>query len=369
MNRLRRLDIRLFVSYAIVVLVGATTLTVTFSLLAPTAFDDHMRAMDGMGDMSSMHTRSDSHIAFVGALRASLPIAVLISVALSAFVAAFIARRILRPIEAVRRATARLVDGHYDERVEEPDELELAGLAHDVNRLAAALETTERRRSELIGEVAHEMRTPITTIDGYVEGMLDGVFEPTEEVLTAIGEEAARLSRLATDLGALSRADEDALDLRPQPADLGQLAVRVAERLRPQFDGEHVTLEVHVEGSLPVDVDEQRITQVLTNLLGNALTYTGPGGHVTVTAHLAADRTHVEVSDTGVGLAADDLAHVFDRFYRVAGVARPPGGSGIGLAIARSLARAHGGDVHATSPGVGQGATFHLELPQRRPNP
>ena len=369
MNRWRRLDVRLFVSYAIVVIVGAATLTITFSLLAPTAFDDHMRAMGRMGDMSAMHTSSDSHKAFVDALLTSLPTAVLVSVALSAFVAAFVARRILRPIEAVRSATARLVDGHYDERVEEPDELELAALAHDVNRLAAALESTERRRSELIAEVAHEMRTPITTIDGYVEGMLDGVFEPTEEVLTAIGEEAARLSRLATDLGALSRADEGALDLRPRPADLGQLAARVAERLRPQFDGKHVTLEVHVADVLPVDVDEQRITQVLTNLLGNALTYTGPGGHVTVTTHLAGDTARVGVSDTGVGLAADDLVHVFDRFYRVPDVPRPAGGSGIGLAIARSLARAHGGDVRAVSAGVGRGATFLLELPQSRPSP
>jgi histidine kinase len=359
-NRLRRLDVRLFVSYAIVVLVGAATLIITFSLLAPTAFDEHMQGM------SAMNSSTDSHQAFVEALRSSLPIATLVSVALSAVVAAFVARRILRPIEAVRRATARLVDGHYDERVGEPDELELAALAQDVNRLASALETTERRRSELIAEVAHEMRTPITTIDGYVEGMIDGTFERTTEVLASIGEESARLSRLAADLGALSRDDEGALDLQPQRVDLAQLAYRVGERLRPQFDDKHVTLQIPAEQTLTVEVDEQRITQVLTNLLGNALTYTPPGGRVTVTARRVDDTAYVDVTDTGVGLAADDLAHIFGRFYRVPGVSRPPGGSGIGLTIARSLARAHGGDIHARSSGPGHGATLTIELPLKR---
>lgn len=363
MNRLRRLDVRLFVSYAIVVLAGAATLVITFSLLAPTAFDDHMQ---GMNAMSGMHSATDSHQAFVEALRSSLPIATLVSVALSAVVAAVVARRFLRPIEAVRRATARLVDGHYDERVDLPDEPELAALARDVNRLAASLETTERRRGELIAEVAHELRTPITTIDGYIEGMIDGTYEPTAEVLASIGEESARLGRLAADLGALSRADEGALDLQPHQADLSQLAHRVAQRLRPQFDDKQVTLQIQAEPALIVEVDEQRIAQVLTNLLGNALTYTPPGGRVSVTARDADDTAYVDVTDTGLGLAADDLAHIFDRFYRVPGVARPSGGSGIGLTIARSLARAHGGDIHATSPGPGHGATLTLELPLER---
>jgi histidine kinase len=358
-NRLHRLDVRLFVSYAIVVLVGAATLAITFGLLGPAVFDNHMHGM------SAMPTSADSHHAFVGSLRTALPLAVLVSVAFSALAAAIVARRILRPIEAVRRATARLVDGHYDERVDEPVELELAALAHDVNRLAAALESTERRRGELIAEVAHEMRTPLTTIGGLVEGMLDGVFEPTEEVLSAIGEETARLGRLAADLGALSRADEGALELHLEPGDLAEITYRVAARLQPQFDGKGVTLARRLAQVLPVDADEQRIAQVITNLLGNALTYTPAGGTVTVTARHTGDSACVEVTDTGIGLSADDLAHVFDRFYRVPGVPRPAGGSGIGLTIARSLARAHGGDIHATSAGPGQGSTFELTLPLR----
>jgi histidine kinase len=357
-NTTRRLDVRLFVSYAVVVLVGAATLTITFVLLAPRVFDNHMQGM-----MGGTGATSNSHRAFVDALWTSLPVAVLVSVGVSAVAAGFVTRRILRPIEAVRRATARLGEGHYDERVAEPDELELAALAHDVNRLAAALESTERRRSELIGEVAHEMRTPLTTIDGYVEGMLDGVFEPTEEVLTAIGEESARLSRLATDLAALSRADEGSLDLQIHSINLTELANRVVARLRPQFDSKGVSLDVHLDVALPVAGDEQRSTQILTNLLGNALSYTGPGGRVTVTGRDSEGWARIEVSDTGIGIAAEDLSHVFDRFYRAPGVSRAAGGSGIGLTIARSLARAQNGEVRASSPGRGLGATFEFELP------
>lgn len=366
MNRLRRLDIRLFISYAVVVLVGAATLVITFSLLAPTAFDEHMRGMDAI---NRSRPGVDSHQAFIDALRGSLPIATLVSIAMAAVVAGFVARRILRPIEAVRRATARLVDGHYEERIEAPDELELAALAHDVNRLAAALETTERRRGELVAEVAHEMRTPITVIDGYVEGLIDGMFEPSPEVLASISEESARLARLATDLSALSRTDEGALDLRPQHLDLGPVVTGVTERLRPQFDGKHVALEVEVGEGLTVEVDEQRVIQVLTNLLGNALTYSPADGRVVVTAQTTDGTALVEVTDTGLGLAAEDLVHIFDRFYRVPGVERPPGGSGIGLTIARSLARAHGGDIQARSPGPGRGATFTLTLPLDIANP
>ncbi len=234
-----------------------------------------------------------------------------------------------------------------------------------MNRLAIALGDTERRRVELISEVAHEMRTPLTTIDGYVEGMLDGVFEPTEEVLTAVAEETLRLKRLATDLSSLSRVQEGAMDLERERVDLGAITLAATERLRPQFDAKGVALDVGPIASLgvDVDVDVQRITQVLTNLLGNALTYTGAGGRVAVTVGRVGDSAVVTVADTGVGLTREDLELVFDRFFRVAGPRRPAGGSGIGLTIARSIARLHGGDVEAASPGPGRGSTFTLRLP------
>ena len=302
----------------------------------------------------------------VDSLNSSLWIALAASLGAAAIVSSLVARRIVRPVREVRDATRRLANGHYDERVTEPAELELAELAHDVNRLAVELETTERRRARLVSEVAHEMRTPLTTIEGYVEGMLDGVFEPNEEVLVAVGEETSRLQRLASDLTELSRAEEGATVLHLRVVDLGTLVTTTADRLRPQFNEKGVTLVVQSGPPLPVDVDPDRIAQVLTNLLGNALTYTATGGRVEVRASRDHGRAAVAVSDTGVGLSPDDLELVFDRFYRVPGPTRATGGSGIGLTIARGIARAHHGDIDAASPGVGAGSVFTLALPMAR---
>jgi signal transduction histidine kinase len=357
-KRLRRLDVRLFGSYALVAIVVLAALILTFALRAPSLFTNRIR---NAGEGGS--TETESNRAFVGALWSTLPIALAVSVAAAALVTAFVARQILRPIAAVRRATGRLAAGRYDERVAEPAALELAALAGDVNRLADTLQHTEARRARLIGEVAHEMRTPLTAITGYVEGMLDGVFEPTEEILANVGEEAARLQRLATDLATLSRAEEGALELRVDDADLHELAASATTRLRPQYDEKGVALELADGPMLSVQVDRDRIIQVLTNLLGNALTYTAPGGSVIVRTHEHQGVASVTISDDGVGIAAEDLPLVFERFFRVPGLDRPPGGSGIGLTVAAGIARAHHGVIRASSRGLGAGATFTLELP------
>jgi signal transduction histidine kinase len=358
MNRFRRLDVRLFASYAIVVGVVLVALGVTIGVRATSSFDENIR---GVGERGG--TEAESHAAFVDALWGTLPLALIVSGGTAALAAVLVARRILRPISEVRRTTRRLATGHYDERVSPPSELELAALAADVNLLAAALETTEHRRAQLISEVAHEMRTPLTTIRGYVEGVLDGVFAPDEELLTSVVEETSRLERLASDLATLSRAEENALPLDLSREDLGELATFAATRLRPQFDDKGVTLAIDVAPRLPVDVDRDRMLQVITNLLGNALVYTPAAGRVVVSPEVRESRAVVVVTDTGVGIAPEDLALIFERFYRVRGLTRPGGGSGIGLTIARSIARAHGGDVEAASKGVGEGATLTLELP------
>jgi len=357
-KRLRRLDVRLFGSYALVVVVVVAALVLTFALRAPSLFTDRIRNAGERGV-----TESESSRAFAGALWNTLPIALAVSVAAAALVAAFVAQQILRPIAAVRRATARLAVGRYDERVAEPAALELAALARDVNHLAEALDDTETRRARLIGEVAHEMRTPLTAITGYVEGMLDGVFEPTEEILANVGEEAARLQRLATDLATLSRAEEGSLELRLGDADLHELARSATTRLRPQYDEKGVALELVDGPPISVRVDRDRILQVLTNLLGNALTYTPSGGRVVVRPSEDRHGASVTISDNGIGIAAADLPLVFERFFRVPGPDRPPGGSGIGLTVAAGIARAHNGTIRAESSGLGQGAAFTLDLP------
>jgi histidine kinase len=364
MKGLRRLDVRLFVSYAIVAVVVAVVLGLTFGLRATSSFDQRIREAGEGG-----RTEQESHRAFVDSLRSTLPIALVVSLGTAALVTVFVSRRILRPIDRVRRTTHRLATGHYDERIPPPVELELAALASDVNSLAESLATTERRRAALISEVAHEMRTPLTSISGYLEGVLDGVFEPTEELLATVLDETTRLERLASDLSTLSRAEEHELVLHPTPEDLSGIVTAVAERLRPQFEDKGVRLDLPPPPRLPVEADRDRMIQVFTNLLGNALAYTPSGGRVSVTGERRGPAAVVSIADTGAGLAPEDLELVFERFYRVPGVARPPSGSGIGLTIARGITRAHGGDVTASSPGPGRGATFTVELPLTGVNP
>ena len=394
---MRRLTVRLFASYALIVSLGVLTVYVTVRLLAPRLFDDKVGMMGqgaggagsgmgpGMGPGAGGGAGANGaqlHAAFGSALDTSLLVGLAASVLAAGVATVFVARRLLRPLDAVRRATRRLAEGHYTEKVPVPREAELAALAIDVNNLASSLAETEHRRVQLISEVAHELRTPLTTIDGYMEGLLDGVFEPTPEVLSAVSDEVARLRRLAADLSALSRTEEGALDLDLGPADLTELAVRTAERLRPQFEDAGLELDVRSGPPLPVRADPQRIAQVLTNLMGNALNYTPQGGHVSVRSGTDATGPWVTVIDTGVGLDPTELGRVFERFYRVRRATaadsgqRDPGhpdsahratarsGSGIGLTIARGIARAHGGDVTADSAGRGRGATFTLRLPQ-----
>ncbi len=306
-----------------------------------------------------------SRRSFGSALTAALLFGMLASVVAAALAAAFITRRLLRPLNAVRAATRLIAADRYQASVPVPREPELAAIAGDVNTLAARLAATETRRTRLLGEVAHEMRTPLTALDGYVEGLIDGVFAPEPEILGAASDELRRLRRLADDLSALSRAEEQRPDLHLAGADLADLARRAASRLAPQFSDSNVTLTVEGAWALPVRADPDRITQVLTNIIGNALTATPAGGAVTVQTRAQGRSAQAVVTDTGTGLAAGDLERVFERFYRVPGRPRRSSGSGMGLTIARGIARAHGGDVTASSAGPGHGATFTLTIPLR----
>jgi histidine kinase len=251
--------------------------------------------------------------------------------------------------------------GSYGERVEAPTDIELEALAEDFNALAEALESTEQRRVRLISDIAHELRTPLTTMEGYLEGMLDGVFEPNEQTLGASTRELHRMKRLVDDLSLLSRTEEAVQPLHPVEVDLARLAADAAERLRPQFEAESIDLGVDAPAGLTVWADPDRLSQVLANILSNALSYTGAGGSVRVEARREDGTVEVRVTDSGRGLTQEETEVVFERFYRADPAA--PGGSGIGLTIARNIARRHGGDVIAESAGVGLGSTFTVRLP------
>lgn len=357
----RSLRVRLLLSYLLIVVVGAITMIVMMQVLAPQFFAAHLSAMTRTFGKMSNAMVDQLETSFNESFGRALMVSLAASAAAALLVSAFASERILRPVEAVRRAARRLASGSYRERVPLPREVELAGLAADVNALAEALDEVEQRRLRLIAEVAHELRTPLATIEGYMEGLLDGVFEPSDEIFAAAGHEAARLKRLARDLSALSRAEEGRIDLDVAVEDLGAIAVAVAERLRPQFDANGVELVVHPMPALPVKVDLDRMAQVFTNIIGNALTYTPSGGKVEILGDIFAGMATVTVSDTGFGIKGDRLETVFERFYR--GDTSRHGGTGIGLTIARSIARLHGGDVVAFSDGLGKGSRFEVSVP------
>jgi histidine kinase len=242
---------------------------------------------------------------------------------------------------------------------------ELDQLAVSFNQMAARLERTEVMRREMIGDVAHELRTPLSAIRGWLEGLLDGVLPPDEENLMRVYQEASRLKRLVDDLQELSRVEAGAFELNVRPISPAHLVDRAVDRLARQFDEKGVTLVVGLPSDLPlVLVDEDRIGQVMLNLLGNALQYTQARRTVAVGVSRQDEQVVFDIRDEGIGIPAEHLSHLFTRFYRVdRSRARPGGGSGIGLTIAKHLVEAHGGRIWAESQGLGQGSAFHFTLP------
>jgi signal transduction histidine kinase len=267
------------------------------------------------------------------------------------------------------QTSGRISTGHYAERivvapVHATDEL--GQLAASINALAAALEQTERRRLEVIGNVAHELRTPIATLEGYLEGLLDGVIEPSPPTWAMLHTQAGRLRRLVDDLQELSRAEARQISLSLQPVDPQHLIQSALDALSGQFVEKGLELHVYLPEDLPqVLADSARTVQILTNLLVNALRYTPAPGTVEVAVSREQDMVAFRVTDSGIGLTPDQRLHIFERFYRVdKSRSRAFGGSGIGLTIARSLAQAMGGEILVESPGLGQGSSFTLMLPQ-----
>jgi len=322
----------------------------------------------GMGYGSPQNAQGQQQL--FANFRAGVTEAMLLAVAIASLAALLVSllfsRGIVAPLQQMTRASQRIAAGHYAERVEISGQDEIAQLGGQFNQMAAELEQVEAMRRRLIGDVSHELRTPLTAIKGYMEGLMDGVLPASAETYQQIHTEAERLSRLVDDLQELSRVEAGAFSLNFAPISLSSLMETTAKRLLPHLQQKNITLNLVLLPELPpLRVDGDRITQVLTNLVSNAIQYTPVGGVVTVSTALTGAEMCVSIADTGVGIPAENLPHIFDRFYRVdkSRSRQEGGGSGIGLTIAKALVEAHGGKIWAESAGVGQGSVFSFTLP------
>jgi signal transduction histidine kinase len=279
-----------------------------------------------------------------------------------------ISRRLSAPLVAVTASAGCIASGDYRVRLPAASSTrEVRDLVQAINHLARSLGEQESLRKRLTSDVAHELRTPLTTLRSHLEALIDGVWEASPERLKGLHEETLRLGRLVEDLSSLSRYEQGSLELNREPLRAAELAEAVVGLWREPFRRKGVSLELQVgasEAALEVRADREKLTQVLTNLLNNALNFTPPGGQVAVKLRGKAGVVELAVEDSGCGIPAEDLPHVFERFYRAdPSRARDTGGFGIGLSIVREIVRAHGGTVEASSV-PDRGSEFRVILPR-----
>lgn len=271
-------------------------------------------------------------------------------------------RRMFTPLDELYHASERVANGDYSVRVQEKGPPEIHSLMRSFNSMAERLQVNDRQRRDMLADISHELRTPITVIQGNVEGMLDGVYSTDEARLKSIIEETQILSRLVDDLRTLALAESGALRLKHEPTNVAELVRDAVSAFEAQGKEREIRIETVLDDTEEASIDPQRIREVLTNLLSNALRYTPRGGmvHVRLTgAGSGAERTvTLSVQDSGAGIDPDVLPHVFDRFYK----SSDSGGMGLGLSIAKYLVEAHRGKIWAEST-VGTGTTISFTIP------
>ena len=376
-RRIFGLRLKLLLSYLLIVVVGLAGLMISMRVIAPPLFDrmvSHMNGATGLGPGAGQGQGQGQgpaisqgvRNAFGEALLQALIISGIVSLIVAIVVSLFVSGRITAPLVRIVQSSRRLASGDFRTRVAVTDRDEIGELAESFNEMAVRLEDSEQRRVKLIGDVAHELRTPLATLGGYLEGLLDDVITPSPALWAQLHGEVSRLTRLTDDLQELSRVESGHVTLDRRPLAPAHLVDAAINRMAPAFAEKGVRLTAGTTSDLPkVQADSDRAGQVLTNLLVNALRHTPPGGEVTVEAAPTHDAVEFRVRDTGSGIPPEHLDRIFERFYRVDQArSRALGGSGIGLTIARALVEAHGGRIWAESAGPNQGSTFSFTLPR-----
>lgn len=289
-----------------------------------------------------------------------------------------LAASILRPLQRVEQTVARIAQGDLTARVTNRSRDEVGRLASGVNAMAAALEEQEQLRQRLVADIAHELRTPLSVVQGNLQALLDGVYPLNRDEVQTVYDETRLLTRIVTDLHDVAQAEAHRLRLTTERLAAAQVLGALADRFRPVAEQQGITIDVDAPARLPLSADPERLQQVLHNLVGNALRHSPPGGVILLSACAAPTpkaqapgaMVRLTVRDSGPGIAPADLPHIFDRFYRAErDRTRAPAtsdltaGAGLGLAIARALVEAQGGRISVESA-PGQGAAFHVDLPR-----
>lgn len=360
---------RLLLAQALVVLGGAITAWLVAAAVAPGIFHNHLEQA-GLPHVSTEAAHVEE--AFTSAMILSVAVALVISVLMALGVSWYFTRRVQRSITAVADSATEIAGGHYTARLHDPGlGYEFDQLTHTFNQLASRLDAVERTRRRMLSDLAHEMRTPLATLDAHLEALEDGIRIPDAETFEILRSSTSRLDRLAEDINAVSRAEEGQLPIAPVSTDLRALVGAAVRITADRYAAKSVTLVERIGQNASLTADPERIGQVLGNLLDNALRHTPAGGTVTIESTVTAERwVEIGVTDTGEGICPEHLTHIFDRFYR-ADSARPrqDSGSGIGLTIARALVEAHDGTLTAHSAGAGAGARFVVRLPRAARSP
>lgn len=352
---------RLFFSHLVVMVVGLVSLVIISKVSSPRFFVLHLERLESRG-LNIINIRTDLVQGFETAWRRSTLWSVLVGTTAAGGLSYWVSQRIMQRVTEMEQVTQQFAAGHLEARLPLSDIPELNRLGTSFNRMADCLEDVETRRRELIGDMTHELRTPLTVVRGYLEELADGAVAPSSEVYRLLVKETRRLERLVNDLQELSKAEAGYLPINIKPVNLYPLLESLVERFADQLLEDGPVLRLELPTQLPlVLADIDRTEQVLVNLLGNAVRYTVTGS-ITLRAWAEASKLWVAVIDTGIGIAPQDLPHVFERFWRAdQSRDRHSGGTGIGLTITKRLVELQGGEIQVESE-QGVGSTFRFCL-------
>jgi signal transduction histidine kinase len=300
---------------------------------------------------------------YTGALLFVLIQAGVVGVIVAVLLAGFISRTIARPLQSVAQAAAGMATGNYAERVPITGPQEVRAVAEAFNHMSEQVQGAQQIQQDFLANVSHDLKTPLTSIQGYSQAIMDGAAKDPVSAARIIHEEAGRLNRMVVGLTDLARLQSGRLAMQWSPLDIGNLTEAIAERLAIVAQEKGVQLQVQTQRLPEIVGDGDRLAQVLTNLISNAIKFTSAGGQVRVRTAVSAGGVIVSVQDDGIGIPEKDLARIFERFYQVDKARGPQRGTGLGLAIVAEIVQAHGGRISAESAGEGKGSTFTVWLP------